>query len=101
MRVPGEQIEELVSERGERRGGADTRMIVQKEDELPEGRELVGERLRELPEAPFQTAALVEERRELLAECRGVAPQGSDEIGEQDEWILVASLQGQPGRAPA
>ena len=101
VRVLGEELKELVAERGERRAGADAWMIVEKEDELAERCELVGERLRELTEAPLQTAALVEERGELLAECRGIAPQRSDEIREQDKWILVAALQGQPGCASA
>ena len=101
VRVLGEELEELVAERGERRAGANAWMIVKKEDELAERCELVGERLRELTEAPLQTAALVEERGELLAECRGIAPQRSDEIREQDKWILVAALQGQPGCASA
>src|SRR5438477_2431481 len=101
VRVLGEELEELVAECGEWRAGANAGMIIEKEDELAERCELVGERLRELTEAPLQPTALVEERRELLAECRGIAPQRSDEIREQDEWILVAALQGQPGCSSA
>jgi len=74
-------------------------MIVDEEDELAQWLELVRERLRELRETSLEAAPSVEEGRELLPELRGVAPHGTDEIGEQDERILVASLQGEPGGA--
>jgi hypothetical protein len=101
MGVVRQQVDELVTERSERRAAANARMIVQKEDELPERRELVRERLRELREPALETAAAIQKRRELLAKFRGVAPQGADEIREQNERILVPALQGQPCRAPA
>ena len=101
MRVLGKQVEELVAEGRQGCAGADAGMIVEKEDELAERRELVGERLGELRETPLQTAAAIEERGELLAERGRVAPQSADEVGEENEWVLVTALQGQPGRAPA
>ena len=75
-------------------------MIVEKEDELAEGCELVRQRLRELRKTPLEAVAPIEERRELPAELGGVAPQGADEIGKEDERILVAALQREP-RGPA
>jgi len=98
VRVIGEQIEKLISEGGEWSGSADARMIVKKEDQFPERRELVREGLRERRETPLETAALIEGRCELLAECRGVAPQRPDQIREQDEGILVVALQREPCR---
>jgi hypothetical protein len=76
-------------------------MIVEEEDELAQRRELVRERLRELRETPLETGAAIQEGSELLAESRGVTPQSADQIGEKDERVLVAALQGEPGRAPA
>ena len=44
---------------------------------------------------------MLERREELLAELRVVAPERTDEVGEEHEWILVAALKGEPGHAPA
>jgi len=76
-------------------------MIVEKEDELAERRELFRQRLRELGKASLEAAAPIEERRELPAELGGVAPQGADEIRKEDERILVAALEGEPCGVPA
>jgi Arc/MetJ-type ribon-helix-helix transcriptional regulator len=76
-------------------------MIVQEEDELAERSELVRQGLRELRETPFEAMAAIQERRQLLAEPRCVAPQSADQVGEQHERILVATLEGEPGRATA
>jgi hypothetical protein len=74
-------------------------MVVDEEGEIAQGSQLVRERLGELAETSLQTAAALERGCELLAELRGVATQRTDQIGEQDERIFVATLQGQPGRA--
>src|SRR5256885_16790560 len=76
-------------------------MIVEKEDELAERRELFRQRLRELGKASLEAAAPIEERRELPAELGGGAPQGADEIRKEDERILVAVLEGEPCGGPA
>ena len=98
--VVRQQIDELVAKSGERRAAANARMIVEKKDEIAERRELVGERLRELRQTPFETAAAIQKRRELLAELRCIASHRADEIREENERVLVAALQGEPGRAP-
>jgi hypothetical protein len=95
-----EEIDELVAERGERSATANARMIVDEEDQLAERCELVRERLRELGEAPLEAAATVQRGREPLGEIGGVTAQGADEIGKEDERILVAASKGEPGDVP-
>jgi hypothetical protein len=85
MGVVRKKLDELVSESRERGASANARMIVDEEDELSQGRELVRERLRKLRQASLQATAPIQKRCELLAELRGVAAQSTDQIGEQDE----------------
>src|SRR3989441_703416 len=100
MRALGKELDEFATEARERCAALHARVIVHEEDEVPEGRELVGERLRELREPPLEAAPAVERRQELLAELRVIAAQRADEVGEEHERVLVAALQGEPGHLP-
>src|SRR5438034_833786 len=101
MGVVGEDVHELVPERGERRAAAQARMIVEEEGQLTERCELVRESLRQLHETAFEATAAVEKGRELSTELGGIAAQSADEIGEKDERILIPTLKGEPSGVPA
>ncbi len=88
-----EQIDELVAERGEGSAAVNAWMVIDEERELAKGCELIRKGLRELPETTFQATPAIQKGHKVLPEFRRVAPQGTDEIGEQDERIFVAPLQ--------
>src|SRR5437867_8887063 len=75
-------------------------MIVDEKDELTERRELIRKRLCQLGKTPFEAAPPVQSGGEPLGEVRRVTAQGADEIGEEDEWILVAAAKREPGSSP-
>ena len=93
MGVLREQIDELVAERGEGSSAVNARMVVDEEGQLAKGCELIRERLRELPETALEAAPAIQKGHKVLTEFRRVAPQRTDEISEEDEWIFVAPLQ--------
>jgi len=72
-------------------------VIVDEEDQIADRRELLREGFRELPKTPLEAAPTIQRGCEVLREIRGVTAHGADEIGEEDEWILVAASKGEPG----
>ena len=101
VRVVGKKLDELAPEARERGAALHARVVVHEDDKVAEWRELVGKRLCELRKPSLEASPTLERSQELLAELGVVAAQRADQVGEEDERVLVAALEGEPCHAPA
>ena len=96
VRGLGKELDELVRERSEPRAALERGMVVYEKDDLAQARQLVGEGLRQLRQPAVEPPSPLERGDKLRADLGMIPPQGADEVGIEDERILVAALQREP-----